>query len=53
MSLELNNLELFLQGLIILFDSKGFIFISLGIMIAFSGWGFKMFLEGLRQKEED
>lgn len=43
----MNNLEIFFQGLIILFDSSGFIFISIGIMIAFTGWGFKKFLEGL------
>ena len=42
----------FLHGLIQLFDSKGFIFISMGIMIALAGWGVGKFLQGLARAEE-
>lgn len=39
---------IFLQGLVILFDSDSLRLISMGIMVALIGWGTGRFLEGLQ-----
>lgn len=38
---------IFLQGLVVLFDSDSLRIISIGVMVALVGWGVGRFMEGI------